>query len=137
MLLVPWLIDSRLVKNKISSELAKRTSGSVTFDKIALLWFPRPTLVIENTEISLEGNTRASIRNVRIYPSLYHLLTGRLIVRRALMEEPRLTLRVPQQHTGITESRWRPHRSVLIAPSSARSAVSLSKTRARQKNYGA
>ncbi len=66
------------------------------FDKIALLWFPRPTLVIENAEISLEDNTRASIRSVRIYPSIYHLLTGRLIVRRALLQEPRITFRVPQ-----------------------------------------
>src|SRR5687768_2744119 len=92
-LLVPWLIDSRLLKDKISSELVERTYGSVTFDKITLRWFPRPTLVIENTEISLQDNTRASIRSVRIYPSIYHLLTGRLIVRRALLQEPRITLR--------------------------------------------
>ena len=98
-LLLPWLIDSRLVKDKISSELGKRTYGSVTFDKIDLLWFPRPTLVIENAEISLEDNSRASIRKVRIYPSIYHLLTGRLIVRRALLQEPRITFRVPQ-HPG-------------------------------------
>src|ERR671912_1155244 len=87
-LLVPWLIDSRLVKDKISSELIERTYGSVTFDKITLLWFPWPTLVIDNTEISLEDNTRASIRSVRIYPSIYHLLTGRIIMRRAVLQEP-------------------------------------------------
>ena len=100
-LLVPWLIDSRLVKDKISSELVKRIYASVTFDKIAFLWFPRPTLVIENTEISLQDNTRASIRKVTIYPSIYHLLTGRLMVRRALLQEPRITFRVPQ-HPGTS-----------------------------------
>jgi hypothetical protein len=56
-------------------------------------------LVIDNTEISLEDNTRASIRSVRTYPSIYHLLTGRIIMRRALLQEPRTTYRVPQ-HSG-------------------------------------
>ena len=88
-LLVPWLIDSRQIKDKISSKLIERTYGSVTFDKITLLWFPRPTLIIENTEISFEDNTRASIRSVTVYPSIYHLLTGRLIVRRAFLQEPK------------------------------------------------
>src|SRR5688500_12963863 len=73
-LLAPWLIDSQLVKDKISSELVKRTYGRMTFGKMTLLWFPRPTLVIENAEISLEDNTRASIRSLRIHPSIYHLL---------------------------------------------------------------
>ncbi len=115
-LLVPWLIDSRQVKDKISSELLERTYGSVTFDKITLLWFPRPTFVIENTEISLEDNTRASIRNVRIYPSIYHLLTGRLIVRRALLHEPRITYRVPQHPgTPLDLEAWEEQiRSVLV-----------------------
>ncbi|HYQ97392.1 MAG TPA: hypothetical protein VEO92_03420, partial [Candidatus Nitrosocosmicus sp.] len=115
-LLVPWLIDSRQVKDKISSELLERTYGSVTFDKITFLWFPRPTFVIENTEISLEDNTRASIRNVRIYPSIYHLLTGRLIVRRALLHEPRITYRVPQHPgTPLDLEAWEEQiRSVLV-----------------------
>jgi hypothetical protein len=39
-LLLPWLIDSQLIKNKISSEFAKNTVGSVIFDKIAFQRLP-------------------------------------------------------------------------------------------------
>jgi hypothetical protein len=115
-LVAPWLIDSRLVKDKISSELAKRTHGSLTFDKIALVWFPRPTVSIENAEISFEDQARASIRSVKIYPSIYHLLTGRLIVQQALLQEPRLRIRLPQSsQTPFDLEEWEEQiRSALV-----------------------
>ncbi|HEX6440025.1 MAG TPA: hypothetical protein VF182_23100 [Candidatus Binatia bacterium] len=115
MLLAPWLIDSRLVKDKISSELAK-IYGNVTFDKIALVWFPRPTIAIENAEISFADQTRASISSIKIYPSIYHLLTGRLIVRQALLQEPRLRIRLPRSsQTSFDVEKWEEQiRSALV-----------------------
>ena len=95
-LLVPWLIDSRLVRQKISSEFAKTTEGSVVFGKIALLWLPRPTVVINNAKISFGDKAHGSIQTVKIYPAISYLLTGRLVVRRALLQEPRLTIRLPE-----------------------------------------
>lgn len=95
-LLLPRLIDSRLVRDKISAELLKKSQGSVVFGKIAFLWFPRPRVVIENAELSFADKAQGSIRSVTIYPSLVYLLAGRLAVRRVLLQEPKLTLRLPE-----------------------------------------
>ncbi|MGE5818433.1 MAG: hypothetical protein ACM37Z_10450 [Deltaproteobacteria bacterium] len=93
--LLPRLVDSELIKETISSRLAKNSAGSLTLGKIALLWFPRPTVVIEGVTISFNEKTNGSIRRAKIYPSIFYLLTGRLVVRRALLEEPKLSIRLP------------------------------------------
>ena len=94
-LLVPRLIDSRLIRDKISSELLSKSHGSVIFGKIDFRWFPRPYLIIENAEASFDASTQVSIRSAEIYPSFFYLLTGRWVLRRALLLEPKLTMRLP------------------------------------------
>ncbi|HEX5022997.1 MAG TPA: AsmA-like C-terminal domain-containing protein [Candidatus Binatia bacterium] len=94
-LLLPWLIDSRLIRDKITLELAKKTEGSVSFGKIALRWFPQPTVVIHNAEISFGDKTQGSIRAATIHPSIFYLFTGRLVVRRALLEQPEIKISLP------------------------------------------
>ncbi|HUK40715.1 MAG TPA: DUF748 domain-containing protein, partial [Candidatus Acidoferrales bacterium] len=96
-LLLPRLIDSQMIKNRISSELVKKTTVTVTFDKIALLWFPWPSVVIENAELSFADKNQGSIRTLRIYPSIFYLLTGRLVVRRALLQEPNFRIHLPER----------------------------------------
>ena len=95
--LLPRLVDSELIKETISSRLAKKSAGNLTLGKIALLWFPRPTVVIEGAEVSFNEKARGSIRIAKIYPSIFYLLTGRLVVRRALLQEPKLSIRLPER----------------------------------------
>jgi hypothetical protein len=94
-LILPRLVDSQLIKDKITSGLAKKSTGRFTFDKIALLWFPRPAVVIEGAEFSFSEKAHGSVRTAKIYPSIFYLLTGRLVVRRALLQEPKLSIRLP------------------------------------------
>jgi len=94
-LLLPHLIDSQIIKDRIRSELEK-TTVSMTFDKVALLWFPRPSVVIDNAELSFADKNQGSIRTLRIYPSIFYLLTGRLVVRRASLQEPKFRVYLPE-----------------------------------------
>lgn len=93
-LLLPRLVDSRIVKDKISSELFKKTAGSVTFAKIALSWFPQPTVLIEKVEISFQDRAQGSIQTTKLYPSILYLFMGRFVVRRALLQEPKIRIRL-------------------------------------------
>jgi AsmA-like protein len=93
--LLPRLLDSRLIREKISSRLVEKIAGSVTLGKVVLLWFPRPNLVIENAELTFDNTIQGSIRSARIYPSIFHLFTGRLVVRRALLEQPKIRIFLP------------------------------------------
>ena len=95
-LLLPWLVDSQFVKDKIISEFANKTAGSVVFDKIAFQWFPQPTVLIENVKVSFENRVQGAIQTTNIYPSIFHLLTGRLVLRRVLFHEPKITVRLPE-----------------------------------------
>ena len=115
-LLLPWLIDSRLMRDKITLELAKKTEGSVTFGKIALLWYPQPKVVIHNAEISLGDNTQGSIQTATIYPSIFYLFTGRLVVRRAVLEQPKIKIFLPttSQKPFDLEELEKQIRSVLV-----------------------
>jgi len=94
--LLPRLVDSQLMQERISSALAKKSQGRFSFGKIAVLWFPRPTVVIERAEISFEQKAHGSIPTTKIYPSIFYLLTGRLVVRRALLQEPKITVHLPE-----------------------------------------
>jgi hypothetical protein len=95
LLLLPRFIDSQLIRDKIASQWVEKTDGNLHFSTIALLWFPRPRVVMENVAFSLDDKTGGSIRSVTIYPSLVYLLAGRWVVRRALLNEPKLSFRLP------------------------------------------
>ena len=95
-LLLPRLIDSRLIRDKISAELQRKSQGRITFGKVAFLWFPRPHVVIESAELSFADKTQGSIRSVTIYPSIVYLFAGRVVVRRALLQAPKITIRLPE-----------------------------------------
>jgi hypothetical protein len=62
-LLLPRLINSQRIKDKISSELAKKTEGSFIFERIALLWLPRPAVLIEHAEFFFDDTVHGSVRN--------------------------------------------------------------------------
>lgn len=95
-LLLPWLIDSQLIKDRITAEFANKTAASVTFGKIAFQWFPQPTVLIENARVSFSDKIKGAIQTTKIYPSIFHLLTGRLVLRGALLQEPKITVRLPE-----------------------------------------
>lgn len=93
-LLLPRLIDSQLVKEKIGSLLAEKTKGTVSLAKIELVWFPRPTVLIGKAQFLFDDETQGTIQSVKIYPLIFYLLTGRVVVRGAQLQEPRVKIRL-------------------------------------------
>ena len=89
-LLLPWLVDSQLVKEKISSILAEKTQGKVTLGKIDLLWFPLPAVTVADTALVFDEKTQGTIRTARVYPSIINLFMGRVVLRRVQLEGPRV-----------------------------------------------
>src|SRR5262249_39056771 len=71
--------------------------------KIELRWFPQPNVVVNNAQLAFDDGNRVSIGSVRIYPSMMHLFTGRFVVRRALLQKPKLTIQLPESSTLPTD----------------------------------
>jgi hypothetical protein len=98
-LLVPRLLDSRAIREKIGAELAKRFAGRVTVGRVTIPGFPRPRVVMENVEASFAETTTVSIKTLELFPSLLHLLRGRVLLRRVRVEKPAISIRLPESST--------------------------------------
>jgi hypothetical protein len=93
--LLPRLVDSQLIHDKISAQFATKSQGRLSFKKLEILWFPRPRAVFENVAIALNEETRGTVRSVEIYPSIFELLLGRWVVREAMLNNAQFHTRIP------------------------------------------
>jgi hypothetical protein len=79
-LLLPIFIDSETVKSKVRVFVAEKTNGLARIEKIDLVWFPRPGVVIRDAAISFDTDIQGSVQRLILYPSMRHLLTGSLAI---------------------------------------------------------
>ncbi|HET9131228.1 MAG TPA: hypothetical protein VFO86_09790, partial [Terriglobia bacterium] len=93
--LLPRIIDGEMIKRRISTELTDRLATHVSIGKAELLWFPQPGVVLNDMEISFDDHDRISIQAVKIYPSLFNLLIGRVVMHRVLVVGPNFTFLLP------------------------------------------
>jgi hypothetical protein len=94
-LLLPMIVDSEAVKAKARAFVAENTSGLASFEKIELLWFPRPGVVFRDTAISFDQQIGGKIQQLTLYPSLRHMLTGRLAFSSATADGAAWIVRLP------------------------------------------
>jgi hypothetical protein len=95
-LFLPRLVDSQVMRDRISAEWTKRFAGSLIIGRVTVRGFPRPRVVMERVEVFFGDKTAGSIRTVEMFPSLFHLLTGRLVMRRVLLEQPAIRIRLAE-----------------------------------------
>jgi hypothetical protein len=95
-LLLPRLVDSQAVRERIRGFLLSRTNGNVAIKNIDLRWFPRPAVVLRDTSLSFSDRVTGTIQSIEVYPSILGLLVGRLEVSRAKVVGPALALHLPE-----------------------------------------
>jgi len=89
-LLLPRVLDSQAVKEKIRAFLLTRTNGNVIIGNIDLKWFPRPAAVVHGVSLTAGDTVSGKIQSVEVYLSIESLLTGNLDVSRLDMAKPAL-----------------------------------------------
>lgn len=77
---LPLFIDSDHIRKQVSKQISSRLSEAVKIGQIDFSCFPTPTLQIEHLVISKKKRPFISIKSIVIYPDLFHLLQGHLIV---------------------------------------------------------
>src|SRR5262245_18897242 len=95
-LLLPRILDSQAVREKIRSFLLSKTNGNVAIENINLKWFPRPAVVIRGASLAFGDKVGGKVQSLEVYPSLRGLLTGNLDISRVEVASPALSVHLAE-----------------------------------------
>ena len=95
-LVLPRVVDSQAVRERIRAFLLTRTNGNVAIEKIDLIWLPRPMVVVRGTSLAFTDKVSGKIQSIDVYPSFLGLLRGHLDISRVEVASPALSVRLPE-----------------------------------------
>jgi len=98
------LINSSIVKDKISFLIEQKTGVKIDQEKIDFLFFPKPGLRFKQTELSFGEMLQLDIRAVNIDINTIELLKGKLAVSKIVVETPRIRYTPPSNLENPAES---------------------------------
>jgi hypothetical protein len=102
-LLLPYLVNLESIREKIEALLFQQVGGKVEYQKIDLLYFPRPGVKAHQVSISIEEKVAGTAKSVQVYPELLALFKGKLWVGRIQIESPDFTIRFPRERAEVKE----------------------------------
>ena len=92
MLMVPKLVDSETVKERIRSELSGKVGAAVDFDRIDVSLFPTPHLFLIQPSAIWPQTLSVTADKVSVFPQLLPLLLGRVNITQTDIQHPELTV---------------------------------------------
>jgi hypothetical protein len=95
-LLLPRIVDSQAVKERIQAFLLARTDGNVRVENIDLKWLPRPAVVARGASLSFANRISGKIQSIEVHPSIMGLLRGQLDISRVEVASPALSVQLPE-----------------------------------------
>ncbi|HXV78842.1 MAG TPA: AsmA-like C-terminal region-containing protein [Candidatus Binatia bacterium] len=95
-LLLPRLLDSQAVRDKIRSYLLTKTNGNVVIGNIDLTWLPWPTIIVRGASFDFADNVSGKIQSIEVQPSILGLLRGSLDVSEVKVTSPALAVHLPE-----------------------------------------
>lgn len=95
-LLLPRLLDSQAVRDKIRAYLLIKTNGNVIIGNIDLTWLPWPAVVVRGASFDFADKVSGKIQSIEVQPSILGLLRGRLDVSELMVTSPALAVHLPE-----------------------------------------
>lgn len=100
-LIVPRIIDSDAIKQKIQALVAEQTGGVIDFQIIDFSYLPHPAIELRQISLDIQEQTQVTAASLRILPKIFPLLGGNLQLARLEFERPQLSLELPESNTKI------------------------------------
>ena len=95
-LLLPRIVDSQAVRERIQAFLLSRMNGNAAIENIDFTWLPRPMVVVRGASLAFADKVSGKIRSIEVHPSLLALLKGQLAISRVKVTSPTLLVRLPE-----------------------------------------
>ena len=95
-LLLPRILDSQAVREKIRAFLLTKTNGNVAIENIDLRWLPRPAVVVRGASLAFDDKVSGKIQSIEVYPSIMGLFRGRLDISRVEVVSPAIAVHLSE-----------------------------------------
>jgi hypothetical protein len=105
-LVLPRIIDSETVKEKVRAFLSRQARGAVGLQKIEVSWLSGPAVVIRGATVSIPHKIDGSVQSITVYPSLTALIVGHVVVSEVVLERPTVAARWaarPEEPLGLED----------------------------------
>ena len=105
LLLLPALVNTDWVKEKVHAEVSARTGGQITFERMDVAFLPRPVVVIDQCSLDFSGKVTGTFHSLKAHPEIGPLFHGEVRLSQLIIEAPRFTVTIP---TGENKERGEP-----------------------------
>ena len=99
-LIIPRFIDRDVVKDKVRREVSKLVEGEFDFKRIDLSFFPMPHVLLADATLNLPQRLTASAQLIEVYLEILPLLTGKINLNNARIQQPDLNIMLPKSTAG-------------------------------------
>ncbi len=104
LLIVPTVIGSASLKQKIQTTFIQRKIGTIDYHKASFSVLPLPHLTIEKMRFSDQQRAAASVETVTVYPELRSLFRGQLRISKLFLGRPEFTAEFSDKPTQKNNS---------------------------------
>jgi hypothetical protein len=123
----PSLLNLDTIKGKILNSVSQKVGGELKYQKVDLLFWPRPHVVIHRASLAIPENIKGTLVSVKAYPALLPLLKGSVHLAKLKILAPEINIRLPEKN--------RPRNNTLPSFSLATIKTTLSKIFAETQPY--
>ena len=95
--IVPKIVDSAWLKERIQTTAAKQISGDLAFHKAELSILPVPVVSLQQVSLAIPETARIHLDTLRVYPKLLPLLTGNIAISKTVVEKPDFSIQLPEK----------------------------------------
>jgi hypothetical protein len=96
-LLLPKLINLEPMREKILATVSQKMGGEVEFQRVDLLFLPRPRVVIHHGNLSIPGKAIGTLESLTIYPKILPLFRGKVRIATLHVEAPDVKMKLPER----------------------------------------
>ena len=97
---LPRLVQWPGVHEKIESYLAQQCQGHLTYENMALTYFPRPQFQIQGISLAIPDQLTGTIGTAHVTPSLLSLMMGKIKIVRIALVKPDWRINYTQDKKG-------------------------------------